>query len=152
MPTTEEPTWEINGEAEEMVSKIVELNPEKFGHVDPEQIGAAMIVGKDPPDSQDWDAKLAGIKQPELIFSKKTYVIKFFKATWEKYDKKQRSAMLFKMLSRIPEDFDGTVLKEDLHDCRILVRKFGLDYMASPSLPDLTEQKIAIETDQKDPE
>jgi len=99
----QEPIWELNGEAETIVAKIVERNPEKFGHVDATQIGIAMIVGKDPPDSQDWDAKIAGIVQPELLFSEKTCVIWFFKSTWDKYDERQRFAMLFRQLARISE-------------------------------------------------
>lgn len=138
----EQPTWELNKDADDMVAKIVERNPEKFGHVDATQIGIAMIAGKDPPDSQDWDAKISGIVQPESLFSKKTYVIWFFKSTWEKYDKRQRSAMLFRQLVRIPDEFDGKLLKEDLKDCRALVKAFGLDYMSSPNLPDLTENKV----------
>ena len=138
----EQPVWELNGEAEAMVAKIVERNPEKFGQVDPLQIGVAMITGKEPPDSQDWDAKISGIVPPESLFSKKTYVIWFFKSTWEKYDKRQRSAMLFRQLARISEEFDGKLLKVDLTDCRALVKAFGLDYMSSPNLPDLTENKV----------
>ena len=138
----EQPVWELNGEAEAMVVRIVERNPEKFGHVDATQIGIAMIVGKEPPDSQDWDAKISGIVEPERLFSKKAYVIWFFKSTWEKYDKRQRSAMLFRQLSRISEEFDGKLLKVDLTDCRVLVKAYGLDYMTNPKLPDLTENKV----------
>jgi hypothetical protein len=137
-----QPIWVINGEADAIVTKLVERNPEILGHVITDQIGVAMATGKDPAEDQDWDAKIEGIKQPEALFSKKTYVVYFYKATWDKYDKRQRAAMIFRQLVRIPEEFDGKLLKEDLHDCRLLVKAFGLDYMTSPKLPDLTEQKV----------
>jgi hypothetical protein len=136
-----EPQWKFATEADEMVKKIIQTYPERFSHIDPDQLGCAMIEGKDPPDSQDWDCKINGITAPEQLFSKKTYVLHFFRSTWEKYDKRQRAAMLFRQIVRIPEEFDGKLAKEDLKDCRCLVKAFGLGYMNSPKLPDLLDAK-----------
>jgi hypothetical protein len=36
---------------------------------------------------------------------------------------------------------DGSVLKEDLQDMRVLVKAFGVDYMENPNLPDLSAGK-----------
>jgi hypothetical protein len=58
--------------------------------------------------------------------------------------------MLFKHLLRIPDTEDGpdgSVLKEDLQDSKILVKAFGVDYMDSPTLPDLANSKQPLSMD-----
>ena len=139
-----EPVWELLKEADDMVAKLVQKYPEKFGHIDPEVIGCAAIGGKTKPEGQTWDAKLGGIREPEALWSKKTYCSQFYKSTWDTYDARQRAAMLFKLLVRIPDESNGKVLPEDLKDCYCLVKAFGPDYMKNPSLPDLLDQKQAF--------
>ena len=140
MPQSE-PVWELMKDAEEMVAQLCDKYPEKFGHIDQSSIGCAAITGKDKPPTQIWDAKIGGIREPEALWSKKKYCIQFYKSTWELYDKRLRAAMLFKLLVRIPDDCDGKVLPEDLKDCYCLVKAFGPDYMKSPNMPDLLDQK-----------
>ena len=139
-----EAQWEFVKEADDLVKQIVAAKPEHFNKIDPDQIGCVMIVNKEPPKGQDWDAKISGITAPDLLFAKKTYVVQFYKSTWDKYDRRQRIAMLIRLLFRIPEEFDGSILKEDLKDSRKLVKAFGVDYMTNPKLPDLLEDKLAI--------
>lgn len=143
-----EPVWELLKEAENMVLALVQAFPTRFGHIDPEIIGCAAITGKDKPDSQQWDAKIGGIREPEALWSKKTYCIQFYKSTWDNYDEEHRQHMLFKLLERIPEGCDGKVLPEDLKDCYALVKKYGPDYMKMTQLPNLLKDKpdFAIET------
>lgn len=137
----QEPVWEFSSEADALVKQICETYPEKFGHLDLNLIGCCAIANKEPPESQDWDCKISGVTEPELLFSKKTYVLHFFKCTWEKYEPKQRVLMLFRQLVRIPDEFDGSLLKEDLKDCRCLVKAFGLGYMDNPNVPNLLDVK-----------
>lgn len=136
-----EPVWELLKEAEDMVKSLVETYPEKFGHIDANVIGCAAITGKEKPESQNWDAKIGGIRAPEALWSKKSYCIQFYKSTWEKYDGPHRQHMLFKLLERIPDDCDGKVLPEDLKDSYCLVKQYGPDYMKKLELPDLLRQK-----------
>lgn len=136
-----EPVWELHGEADAVVAGLVQMYPEKFGHIDPEVVGCAAITGKDKPDSQAWDAQIEGIKEPSALWSKKIYCIKFYKATWDSYNKNQREAMIFRNLVRIADECNGKILTEDLKDCYCLVKSFGLDYMKNPNLPSLLEQK-----------
>ena len=140
----DKPEWVLVPEADELIAKLVAKYPEKFGHVNPSHVGCCMISGKEPPESHDWDCKIAGITEPQLLFSNKTYVLWFFKSTWEAYNKRQRAAMLFRQMVRIAEEFDGKLLKEDLHDCRCLVKAFGVNYIESPNLPDLAEEKQVL--------
>jgi len=137
-----QPTWSLNDEADKMVTQLVQRNPDLFSHIETARLGCAMVVGKEPADNQDWDAKISGIQEPEVMFSSKTYVLWFFESTWKKYTKAQRSAMLFRQLTRITPDFDGKLLKEE-HTCRLLAKAFGLDYIERQDLPDLTEQKLS---------
>ena len=140
-----EAVYELMPEADQMVAALVEKYPEKFGHIaDPSIIGCVGITGKAKPESQSWDGKICGVKQPEGLWSKKNYCIKFFKETWEKYNECQRAAMLFRLLTRVAEDCDGKILPEDLKECYCLVKAFGLNYMDSPGLPDLLKSKQII--------
>lgn len=136
-----EPIWELLKEAEDMVRALCQTYPEKFGHIDPDIIGCAAITGKDRPEGQQWDAKIGGIREPEALWSKKSYCIQFYKTTWEKYDDEHRQHMLAKLLERIPDDCDGKVLPEDLKDSYCFVKHYGPGYMDKPQLPNLIKQK-----------
>ena len=136
-----EPIWELVKEADDMVAKLCEMYPEKFGHIDATMIGCAAISGKEKPESQRWDGKISGIKPPASLWSKKVYCIHFFKTTWDQYDETHRAAMLFRLLTQVSEECDGKVLPEDLKDSYCLVKAFGCDYMKSPGLPNLVSAK-----------
>lgn len=136
-----EPQWEMIKEAQDMIVKLCDTYPDRIGHVDPNQIGCAAITNKPKPDSQDFDSKIQGIKKPEALFATKAYVICFYKNVWDSYTQAQRSVMLMRNLLRIPEEMDGSLLKEDLKDQKCLVVKWGVDYVNNPALPDLTEKR-----------
>lgn len=136
-----EPIYGQHKEAEAIIASLVDKYPERFGHVDASAIGCVEITGKDKPESQDWDAKISGIKAPLSTFASKVYVIEFFKKTWDDYAPQQRQFMLFRMLAQIPEKFDGGSAKIDLKDMRCLVKKFGVNYMERVDLPDLVKEK-----------
>lgn len=131
-------------EADELVLKLVQKYPDKFGHIDPSLVGCIVVTGKNKPESQDWDVKIHGIKAPLTIFSSKVYVFEFYKQTWENYSPVQRQYMLFKSMVRIKDSFDGSLDKEDLKDCRCLVKKFGVAYMDKADLPDLIDSKVDL--------
>lgn len=141
----EAPEWEICHEAEEIVKGLREMYPEVLGHVDASMVGCAMIVNNPSPKSQKWDSRIKGIREPESLFTSKLYVIYFYKDQWEKYTKIQREYMLLRQLGRIGDDFDGAVLPESLKDDRMLVKKFGVDYMENPNLPDLLSEKQILQ-------
>lgn len=137
------PEWVISKDAEALVKKLCELYPEKFGHIEPSTIGCAAVINKDKGETQD-DSKIRGLREPESIFSAKIYIISFFMNCWEDYTPAQRAAMIMKNLLRIPdlEDGpDGSVAKLDLQDSKCLVKAFGVDYMDSTGLPDLSQAK-----------
>lgn len=137
-----EPIWEMHREADDMVKALIQMYPEKLGHiVDPDIIGCAAIGGKDKPESQTWDAQIEGIKEPPALWSKKIYCIKFYKSTWDQYSPAQREHMLLRLLVRIPDETNGKVLAYDLQDCYFLVKEYGPDYMKDPLLPDLLKDK-----------
>ena len=138
--------WIIHKEANEMVAKLCEMHPRHLGHITPATIGCVSISNKDKGDTQD-DCRIRGVRQPDSLFSSVQYVIVFFQECWDKYNSAQRAAMLFRNLIRIPDAEDGpdgSVLKQDLQDIRVLVKAFGVDYMDSPSLPDLTQVRGAL--------
>jgi predicted metallopeptidase len=138
------PEWEIVKEAEEIVSRLCELYPDKLGHINPEAIGCAQVINKEKPDSSATLAKIVGIKAPVSLYCTKQYVIAFFKNTWDELNKPQKSVLIMSMLLRIPDDSDGGILAEDLKDLKVLVRAFGVDYLDSPRLPDLTADKYVF--------
>lgn len=137
------PEWAISGEAQDIVSKLCQLYPERFGHIMSDSIGCIGMMNKDKGENKK-DSKIKGIKMPESLFCSKIYIIEFFQNSWEEYTPAQRAAMLIKNLDRIPDTEDGpdgSVLPEDLKDNRTLVKGWGVDYMDNPQLPDLSESK-----------
>jgi len=142
----EAPVWEQCEEAEKMVGKLIENYPDKFGHIVPNQISVVQIVNKERPKGAKWFAKLDGVKAPISLFCNKRYVIHFFKSTWEEFTAAQRSFILTEMLLRIPppEDGgepDGSVIPEDFKGMLELVKRFGVNPLADPALPDLSKDK-----------
>lgn len=138
------PEWEVCKESEKIVERLCELYPEKVGHVSPDTIGACAITNKDQPENQDWIAKLIGIKEPVTLYCTKRYIIVFFKNKWDTLNKAQKSVLIMGKLLRIPEDPDGSLLGEDLKDVKCLVKTFGVDYLESPTLPDMTDDRVTF--------
>jgi predicted metallopeptidase len=134
------PEWEIVKEAEDIVARLCELYPDKLGHVNHEVVGCAQMINKEKPDSAPL-AKIMGVKSPLSLYSTKQYVVAFHKNTWDSLTHPQKSVLVMSMLLRIPDDSDGGLLAEDLKDLKVLVRAFGVDYIDSPKLPDLTADK-----------
>lgn len=135
------PEWNIHKEANEMVAKLCEMHPRHLGHISAGDIGCVAISNKDKGETQD-DCRIRGVREPDSLFSTVKYVIVFFQECWDKYNPAQRSMMLFRNLIRIPDTedgLDGSVLKQDLQDVRVLVKTFGVDYMDNPNLPDLSQ-------------
>lgn len=136
-----EPEFEIMHDAEQMIVKICDLYPDKFGHIDPNVIGVAAITNKNRPDSQAFDSSMVGIKPPITLYTQKRYIIYFFKNIWDGYTPAQKGFMLIAKLSRIDEELTGKVLPEDLKDVKCLVKAFGVDYLNNPHLPDPLDMK-----------
>lgn len=142
-----QPVWELMKDAEQMVRDLVAMYPEKFGHVDADMVGCAAVTGKDKPPTQEWQAKISGLREPEALWSKKIYCIQFYKTTWESLGVEHRQHMIFKQLERIGDDCDGKVLPEDLKDSYCLVKAYGPDYMRQTTLPNLlTEKKNFVQS------
>lgn len=140
------PEWAISNMAQDIVHKLCQLYPERFGHIDPHTIGCVSLINKEKKDTQP-DSKIRGIKAPESLFCQKMYIVSFYQSCWDEYTPAQRSAMIMKNLDRIPDTEDGpdgSVMPEDLKDNRTLVAGWGVDYMANPSLPDFSSSKQAL--------
>lgn len=138
------PEWEVNKEAEGIVERLCELYPEKVGHVSPDFIGCAQIVNKDQPENQEWNAKLVGVREPVTLYCPKRYIIEFYRNKWEMLNKAQKAVLIMSKLLRIPEDPDGSMLAEDLKDVKCLVKTFGVDYLESPTLPDMSAERVTF--------
>lgn len=136
-----QPEWEILNDGETLSKNLCDVYPEKLGHIDPTKVGVAVITNKDRGDTQEWDSKMVGITPPASLFSTKQYVIYTNKNTWDSYTPAQRSVMIMRHLLRIPDPADGSIAKEDLKDLKCLVRAWGVDYMESPQLPDISVMK-----------
>jgi hypothetical protein len=134
------PEWEICEEAERLVAALVEMYPDKFGHVGIDAIGCAMITNKEKPESGE-DSKIVGIKEPVGLFTPKRYIIHFHKNTWESFTPAQKSVEMVFNLLKIPDPMDGSVIAPDLKDHKCLVRVWGPDYKDNPNLPNLAEEK-----------
>lgn len=135
------PEWEVNKEANKVIQRLIDTYPEKLGHVDPSSVACAYITNKDRPESTRWYAKIVGAKPPLSLFTQKAYVIYCFKDTWDMFTQAQRSMMILEMLLRIPDEADGTVLQDDLKGLKVLIARFGVEYMEDPDLPDVADAR-----------
>ena len=137
------PEWEHNKEADEIVAKLVEMYPDKIGHIEPDTIACVMVTNKDKPDKTKWFAKIIGVQPPVDIFCSKSYVISFFQNTWDDFSPAARSMMLLDRLVRVPDDYDGSnagkVLADDLSGWKALIERFGVDFIEKDGLPDVAE-------------
>lgn len=142
----EAPVWEPCAEAEKLVTKLVENYPDKLGHVLSNQIAVVQITNKERPKGAKWFAKIEGVKAPISLYCDKRYVIHFFKSTWDEFTQPQRAYILTEMLLRIPPsesggEPDGSILPEDFKGMLELVKRFGVNPLADPNLPDLSKDK-----------
>lgn len=141
--------WIIHKEAYNLVVKLCEMHPRHLGHLAPDMIGCVSIANKEKGETQP-PSKIRGIRMPDALFSSVRYVIEFYQDIWEKYTPAQRAALIFKNLVRIPDSDDGpdgSILKQDLQDVRVLVKSFGVDYMDNPELPDLSASRQVLADD-----
>ncbi len=143
MPS-EAPIYEELKEANDIMDKIIVNNPNIFGVINPNKIGVAIIPNKDRPDSQAKAEKRFGIKGvtgADKLWSTKDYIVEIFNDVWTSANHAMRSNIMCDVLRRIPTDEpDGTLLKEDLHDLRIMISEFGMHYKDNPNVPDLTDE------------
>lgn len=141
---TVKPEWELSRDAEQLVSKLKEKYPTKFGHITVDQVGCAMITNKDKPDSQEWIAKITGVVDPVTIYCSKKYIIQFYRSSWDALTPAQKSAVIFQQMCKIPDDPDGKLNTEDLKDIKCMVKSLGVDYINRLDLPDLALDEVSI--------
>lgn len=137
-----EPEFELMNDAQEMVVKLCDMYPEKFGHIEPKLVLVAAITNKPQPQGQGYDSTIVGIKPPITLCTDKRYIIHFYKNVWEGYTDACRALLIASKLLRIDDDCSGAVLPEDLKDVRCLVKTFGTDYHNDPSAPDILKDKV----------
>ena len=142
----ETPIREECTEAYEIIEKILNLNPEIFGGITKNIIGAVLIVNKTRPESHALAGKrftIKGITGAEAIFSSKQYVIEMYADFWTSCSPATKSVIMAEVLYFIPPDNpDGTLTKEDYHDRMVLIKSLGLSYRDNLSVPDLTVEKV----------
>jgi predicted metallopeptidase len=137
--------WEQVKEAEGKIEKLINNYPDKFGHIQANQVAVVQVVNKERPKGAKWFAKIEGIKAPISLFCEKRYIVYFFKSTWDDFNEAQRSWILTEMLYHIPAtdggEPDGSILPDDFKGMRELVKRFGVDPLSDPNLPDLAKEK-----------
>jgi len=137
--------WEQVKEAEATVEKLINNYPDKFGHIIPGQIAVFQIVNKERPKGAKWFAKIEGVKAPISLVCDRRYVIHFFKSTWDEFTPAQRAYILTEMLYHVPAseggEPDGSLVPEDFKSYKDLTKRFGVDPLSDPNLPDLSKEK-----------
>ena len=138
--------WEQVKSAESMVEQLISNYPDKFGHVVHDQVAVFQIANKERPKGAKWFAKIEGVKAPISLVCEKRYIIYFFKSTWDEFSEAQRSYILTEMLYHIPEpesggEPDGSIQPEDFKGFTSLVKRFGVNPLADPNLPNLAKDK-----------
>jgi hypothetical protein len=136
-----EPEFELMNDGMAMVTRLCDMYPDQFGHIEPKLIMVAAIVNKPQPQGQSYDSAIVGIKPPVTLCTDKRYIIHFYKNVWDGYTDGQRALLIASKLLRVDDECSGGVLPEDLKDVRRLVKAFGPDYHNDPAVPDILAVK-----------
>ena len=132
--------YEIIEEFSPMMRTLIELNEEKFGHIDPNVIRMAAITNKEP----SFEYKVKAIPNPIALFCPDVrFIVVVFQSVWETYSEDQKAMLICKALFSLePDEKEPKVKPFDLSDHSDMIKTFGVDYINNPEIRGLLEKSI----------
>ena len=124
----------------QMVRKLIDLNPEKFGHIDPLVLRMVAITNKEP--SYVW--KVQPVKNPVAIFCKDVrFIVKVFQSIWETYSEDQKGLVILDMLLSLePDEEEPKIIPFNLSDHADMIKTFGVNYLDNPEIRNLFGKSV----------
>jgi len=126
----------------DLLTRMIELYPNVFPEIDPEEIAAVQIVNKPRPESRNqvWDLKPIGA--PVTIFCPKRYFVTVYSSDWDIFDEEHKAAVVADVLFSISPDGDGKVIPFDKKDHSVILRTLGVDYMNESTIPNIMSGNV----------
>jgi hypothetical protein len=135
----EKPRYEVIEGSREMLEKLISLNDDRFGHIDPKIIGVVAIVNKEP----SFPYKIIKINNPVAMFCHLRYIFVFFESVWESMNEDQRGLIMLDMLFSLdPDEDEPKLIAPDVKDHSAMLRTFGVDYLDNPGIRDVLTKPI----------
>jgi len=134
--------WQELKEFGIMVARLVDKYPDRFSHVDPNEVIAYACINKDRTETKAKVYDMTAEKEPEAFTNTKRYFVKFFLSDWEGRDETSKLWLVFSALSRIDPETPGKIGPLDYRDQCIMVRTLGPDWVDKGNLPNLLAANI----------
>ena len=135
------PQWEEIPEFIQMSEKLVSKYPDRFGHVDVNDIVAYGCINKERPESKSKLYEMSGEPEPENFTNSKKYFVKFFQVDWDNRVDAQKLLLVTSALSRIDPD-TGKVGALDYRDQCVMVKTFGTDWQDRGDIPNVLTDSV----------
>jgi predicted metallopeptidase len=144
-----EKTYSRVTEAEEIIKKLCEKQPDVLWCVRPDMVAVLGIENKQRPEKNKVLAKIKPVKGCEKAILQINnipirYVIELFYSDWNEWKERKRQWILFHELLHIHSEV-GKTIKHDIADFKILVDKAGVNWVDSDKLPDLVNDDVKFD-------
>lgn len=144
-----EKTYSRVTEAEEIIKKLCEKQPDVLWCVRPDMVAVLGIENKQRPEKNKVLAKIKPVKGCEKAILQINnipirYVIEIFYSDWNEWKERKRQWILFHELLHIHSEI-GKTIKHDIADFKILVDKAGVNWLESDKLPDLVNDDVKFD-------
>jgi len=138
-------------EAEDIIKKLCEKQPDVLWCVKPEMVAVLGIENKERSDKNNTLAKIKPVKGGEkalLQFNNipVRYIIEVYWSDWHEWKERKKQWVIFHELLHIHHEI-GKTIKHDCEDFRLILDKVGVDWVNSDKLPDLINEKVEFKLD-----
>jgi len=141
-------------EAEEMIKKLCEKQPDALWTVRPEMVAVLGVDNKKRPEKSDVLAKIKAVKGEEKTILKDNnipvrYIISLFWSDWREWKEKKKQWVIFHELLHIHSEIGKTV-KHDSEDFKLILDKVGVSWSSDENvdkLPDLINDDVKFNLD-----
>lgn len=137
------PEWVEIDEFKTMSAKLVEKYPERFAHIDVNQVIAYVCVNKDRPEKTKKPYEMGNTLPPESFTNSKTYFVKVFNDVWERTEQ-QKLLLVWSALRRIDDTNPGKLRPLDYSDQEEMVNTFGAHWHERGNLPNILTDDVDI--------
>jgi len=138
-------------DAEEMIKKICQKQPDVLWCVRPEMVAVYGVENKERPETCNVEAKIKPVKGVEKAVLQDNnipirYIINLYWSDWREWKETKRQWVLFHELLHIHHEIGKTV-KHDCEDFRIILDKIGVHGYDADNLPNLVDGDVKFNLD-----
>jgi len=133
-------------DAEEIIKKLCEKQPEVLWCVRPDNVAVIGIENKKKGKKNRTLARIKPVKGAEKFILQDNnipirYIIELYYSDWNEWKERQKQWIIFHELLHIHHEV-GKSIKHDCEDFKILLDKVGVNWATSETLPDLIDGDV----------